>query len=103
MGNTINKHIRVDEDDWKRIETAARERNLSPSRLMISSALEAIEGARWPRTEAEIYLLRSAMFAAQAIARDMQAAGRGKEIAEIARNISRVAPELPPEPSEDGR
>ena len=41
--------------------------------------------------------LRSAMFAAQAIARDMEAAGRGDEIADIARNISRVAPELPPE------
>ena len=35
------------------------------------------------------------MFTAQAIARDMAAAGRGGEIAEIARNISEVAPELP--------
>ena len=61
--------------------------------------MEAIDGANWPRTEAEIYLLRSAMFAAQAIARDMEAAGRGDEIADIARNISRVAPELPPETS----
>ena len=48
-----------------------------------------------PRTDAEIHLLRSAMFTAQAIARDMQAAGRGDEIAEIARNISRIAPEFP--------
>ena len=36
------------------------------------------------------------MFAAQAIARDMEATGRGDEIAEIARDISRIAPELPP-------
>ena len=28
--------------------------------------------------------------------------GRGEEIAEIARNISKVAPELPPENDEDG-
>ena len=40
------------------------------------------------------------MFTAQAFARDMQAAGRGDEIAEIARNISKVAPELPPETDE---
>ncbi len=35
------------------------------------------------------------MFTAQATARDMIAAGRGDEIAEIARNISKIAPELP--------
>ena len=99
MGKTVNKHLRVDEDEWQRIEHAARERGVSPTRLLISSTLEAIDGANWPRTEAEIYLLRSAMFAAQAIARDMEAAGRGDEIADIARNISRVAPELPPETS----
>ena len=40
------------------------------------------------------------MFTAQAIARDMQAAGRGDEIGEIARNISKVAPELTPERDE---
>ena len=54
------------------------------------------------RTEAEIYLLRSAMFTAQAMARDMAAAGRGDEIEEIARDISKVAPEFPKEPGENG-
>ena len=102
MANTVNKHIRFDEDEWQRIEDAAHKRGVSPSRLLISSTLEAIDGRNWPRTEAEIYLLRSAMFAAQAIARDMEAAGRGDEIAEIARNISRVAPELPLETENDG-
>ena len=101
MANTLNKHIRVDEDDWKRIEAEARKRGISPNLLVIASTLEAIDGPRWPRTEAEIYLLRSAMFAAQAIARDMAAAGRGEEIEQIARNISKVAPELPPEKPED--
>ena len=37
------------------------------------------------------------MFTAQATARDMAAAGRGDEIEEIARAISKVAPELPSE------
>ena len=94
MGNTINKHIRVDEDHWKRIEKAAKERGISPSRLMISATIEAIEGREWPRTEAEIHLFRSAMFSAQAIIRDMERAGREDEIEEISRNISEVAPEL---------
>ena len=62
---------------------------------MISAALEAIEGREWPRTEAEIHLLRSAMFAAQAIIRDMERAGREEEIEQISRNISEVATELP--------
>ena len=43
MGKTINKHIRVDEEHWKRIEKVAHERGISPSRLMISAALEEIE------------------------------------------------------------
>ena len=95
MGKTINKHIRVDQDHWRRIEKAAHEKGISPSRLMISSTLEAVDGREWPRTEAEIHLLRSAMFTAQAIIRDMERAGREEEIQEISRSISEVAPELP--------
>ena len=95
MGKTINKHIRVDEEYWKQIEKEAHKRGISPSRFMISAALEAIEGREWPRTEAEIHLLRSAMFTAQAIIRDMEKAGREEEIEQISRNISEVAPELP--------
>ena len=101
MGNTINKHIRVDQDHWRRIENAAQERGISPSRLMISATLEVIEGREWPRTEAEIHLLRSAMFAAQAIIRDMERAGREAEIEQISRNISEVAPELPGRSTKD--
>ena len=103
MGNTINKHIRVDQDHWRRIEKAAHERGISPSRLMISATLEAIEGREWPRTEVEIHLLRSAMFTAQAIIRDMERAGREEEIQAISRNISEVAPELPRKSVKDPR
>ena len=95
MGNTINKHIRVDENAWRRIEKAAQERGISPSRLMIWATIEAIKGREWPHTEAEIHLLRSAMFTAQAIIRDMERAGREEEIELISRNISEVAPALP--------
>ena len=95
MEKTINKHIRVDEDHWRRIEKEAHNRGISPSRFMISAALEAIEGREWPRTEAEIHLLRSAMFTAQAIIRDMERTGREEEIEQISKSISEVAPELP--------
>ena len=94
MGNTINKHIRVDEEHWRQIENAAHERGISPSRLMISSTLDVIEGREWPRTEAEIHLLRSAMFTAQAIIRDMERDGREEEIEQISKSLSEVAPEL---------
>ena len=73
------------------------------NQLLLELAIEALDRRQWPRTEAEIHLLRSAMFTAQAIARDMQAAGRGDEIEKIARNISKIAPDLPPENDEDGR
>ncbi len=95
MEKTINKHIRVDEDHWKRIEKEAHKRGISPNQLMISAALEAIEGQEWPRTEAEIHLLRSAMFTAQAIIRDMEKAGHDVDIEQIRRDISEIAPELP--------
>ena len=95
MGKTINKHMRVDEEHLKRIEKAAHERGITPVRLMIPAALEAIEGGKWPRTEAEIHPLRSAMFVAQAIIRDMERNGREEEIEQISRNISEIAPELP--------
>ncbi len=72
MGNTINKHIRVDENHCNRIEKAAHKRGITPSRLMISAVFEAVEGREWLRTEAEIYLLRSAIFTSQVIVRDME-------------------------------
>ena len=62
---------------------------------MISATLKASEGLEWLRTEAEIYLLRSAMFATQAIGHDMEKAGREEEVKQISRNISEVVPELP--------
>ena len=102
MVQTVQKNIRVTPEQWQRIEKAADERGTSANQLLLELAIEALDRRQWPRTEAEIYLLRSAMFTAQVMARDMQAAGRGDEIADIARNISKVAPDLPDEPSENG-
>ena len=100
MVQTVQKNIRVTPEQWERIEKAAGERGVSANQLLVELALEALDRREWPRTEAEIHLLRSAMFTAQATARDMAAAGRGEEIEEIARAISKVAPELP-EPTQE--
>ena len=56
--------------------------------------MEALDRREWPRTDLEIQLLRSSVFTAQAIARDMIAAGREDEVEEIRRNISATTLEL---------
>ena len=95
MTDMLNRKIRVSSDRWKRIETAANERGISPNRMLVELALEALDRREWPRTEAEIHLLRSAMFAAQAITRDMIADGRAEEVERIRKAISIIAPDMP--------
>ena len=95
MAQTTQKNIRFTSEEWKRVEIEAHKRGISPNRLVVELAMEVLERSEWPRTEAEIHLLRSAMFTAQAIIRDMERAGREEEIEEISKNISEVAPELP--------
>ena len=95
MAKTLSKTVRVTEEQWNRVENAARERNESPNHVLVQLAMEALGRQEWPRTELEIHLLRSTLFTAQATARDMIAKGRSEEIEEIRREISRIAPELP--------
>ncbi len=101
MAQTAQKNIRFTSDEWKRVEKEARERDISPNRLVVELTMESLERREWPRTEVEIHLLRSAMFTAQAIIRDMERDGREKEIEQISRNISEVAPELPVKSTSD--
>ena len=89
------RRIRVLPEQWARIENAARGSTRTANELVIDLALEALERQEWPRTEAEIHLLRSVMFTAQATIRDMERAGRHDEIEAISRTISQVSPELP--------
>ena len=101
MVQTIQKNIRVTPEQWKRIENEAEKREMSPNRLVVELVMEALERREWPRTEAEIHLLRSAMFTAQAIIRDMERDGRVDEIEQISRTISEVAPNLPGKSAKD--
>ena len=64
---------------------------------MIEASLQVIEDGEWPGTEHETRMLRSCMFTAQAMARDMIAAGRADEVEEIRRIISAIVPDLPGE------
>ncbi len=95
MTRTLQKNIRVLPEQWNRIEAAARKRDLTANQLLVELAMEALERGEWPRTDLEILMLRSCVFTAQAIARDMIAAGRRNEVEEIEQAITSVAPQLP--------
>ncbi len=101
MIQTTQKNIRFTPEQWKRVEKEAEKRGVSANKLVVELAMEGLEHREWPRTEAEIHLLRSAMFVAQAIIRDMERDGREAEIEQISRNISEVAPELPEQSPKD--
>lgn len=100
MARTMSKTVRVTDEQWNRIETAARNRNQSPNHLLVQLAMDALDRREWPRSELEIQLLRSTLFTAQATARNMIAEGRENEVEEIRREISRIAPVIPPEQTE---
>lgn len=84
-------------EHWRRIEDAANRRGLSPSRLLIKTTLQAVDGPEWPRTHAEVQVARASLFAAQAIACDMVNAGRKEEVQERLQGVCVVVPDIRPE------
>ena len=90
---TLDKHIRVLPQQWERIERAAQGTNLTANQLVITLAIEALDRREWPRTEAEVRVARASLFTAQAIARDLIAAGREPEVQEIRDFISTIVPD----------
>ena len=102
MVQTTQKNIRVTPGQWKLIEKEAEERGFSANQLVVELVMEALDHREWTRTEHETRLLRSAMFAAQAMARDMERTGRGEEVEEISRNISAFVPDLPGDSARPG-
>ena len=55
--------------------------------------MEALDRREWPGTEVEMRVARAALFTAQAIALDLIAAGREKEVQEIRDFISTIVPD----------
>lgn len=90
---TINKHIRVLPEQWERIERTAQGTALTANQIVIELAIEALDRRDWPKTEAEVRVARASLFAAQAIARDLIAAGRENEVEEIREFISTIVPD----------
>lgn len=105
MAGTVNKHIRIDEETWERLEAAAKDRETTANRLLAELATQWLENREWPRTDVQIQVARSSLFTAQAIARNMIAAGREKEVEEIRDSISTIVPDIdekPPTPGQGG-
>ena len=99
MANTVNKHIRIDADIWERLEAAATDRNTTANRLLAKLATQWLKNREWPSTDVQIQVARASLFTAQAMARDMAAAGREKEITKIRRYISTIVPDVRPDSS----
>ena len=91
---TLSKHIRVTPAQWERIENASQGTALTANQLVIELAIEALDRREWPSTEAEIKVARASLFAAQVLARDLIAAGRGNEVQEIRDFISNIVPDV---------
>ena len=97
MAKTVNKHIRIDADTWGRLEAAAKDRNTTANRMLAELATQWLKDREWPSTDVQIQVARASLFTAQAMVRDMAAAGRQKEITKIRRYISTIVPDVRPD------
>ena len=95
MSNMIARHVRIDTERWRRIESLANEHRTAPNRLSVELAAKVLDywrGWRWNSLENQT--VRSCPFTTQAAARNMIAAGIKEEFDEICRDISRIASEV---------
>ena len=90
---TVKKNLRVRPGEWERIERAAEGTALSANQLVMTLAMEALDRREGPRSVAELRVARASLFAAQALARDLIAAGREGEVEEIRAFISTIVPD----------
>ena len=98
MPGTISKHIRIDEELWKRLETATAEIDTTANRLLSELAERWLETREWPQSEVQVQVARASVFTAQAIALDMIAAGRKKEVDQIVEHVATIVPGIAHEP-----
>ena len=98
MPRTVNKHIRIDEELWKRLEKVAGESDTTANRLLAELAERWLEAREWPQSEVQARVARASLFTAQAIALDMIAAGRKNEVDQILDYVATIVPGVAPEP-----
>ena len=93
----LHKHVRIAPEQWERLEQAAKGTPHSPNQILVELAMEALDRREWPRTEVEMRVARAALFTAQAIALDLIAAGREKDVQDIRDFISSIVPDPAPD------
>ena len=54
VARAINKHIRIDEELWQRLEEAAKDRHTTANRLLAELATQWLEDQQWPATDVQI-------------------------------------------------
>ena len=54
MPGTISRHIRIDEELWKRLEAAAGEEDVTANRLLAELAERWLETREWPQSEVQV-------------------------------------------------
>ena len=102
MPGTISKHIRIDEKLWKRLEAAAGDEDFTANRLLAELAERWLGTREWPQSEVQVRVARASLFAAQAIALDMIAAGRKTEVDRILEHVATIVPGVAAEPLAEG-
>ena len=94
----LHKHVRIAPEQWERLKRAAQGTPHSPNQILVQLAMEALDRREWPSTEVEMRVARASLFTAQAIALDLIAAGREKEVQEIREFISTIVPDIDTNP-----
>ena len=89
----LHKHVRIAAEQWERLEQAAQGTPHSANQILVELAIEALDRREWPGTEVEMRVARASLFTAHAIALDLIAAGREKEVQEIRDYISTIVPD----------
>ena len=73
------------------------DRDTTANRLIAELATRWRDRRSWLPTDFQVQVASFSLFTAQAIARDLIAAGRNGEIEEIRRYTSRIVPQPPPD------
>ena len=87
----LHKHVRIAPEQWERLERAAQGTPHSPNQILVELAMEALDRRDWPSTEVEMRVARASLFTAQAIALDLIAAGRDKEVQDARALLNEIA------------
>ena len=103
MPGTISKHIRIDQELWKRFETGAGEIDTTANRLLAELAERWLATRVWPQSEVQVQVARASVFAQQAIALEMIAAGCQKRVDQLLEHAASIVPGVRTRAAGDGR